>query len=47
MTAGGAYTVRLTAASSLKWIIGTYGYAGGVNNVYGADADFGVTTYAR
>ncbi len=46
-TAGRTYTVRLTSASDLGWIVGTYGYAGGVNNVYGAEADFGLTTYVR
>ncbi len=47
LTAGQTYTVRLTAASDLDWIVGTYSYAGGVNNVYGAEADFGLTTYVR
>ena len=47
VTAGRTYTVRLTSASDLDWIVGTYGYAGGVNNVYGAEADFGLTTYVR
>ena len=47
LTAGRTYTVRLTSASNLDWIVGTYGYAGGVNNVYGAEADFGLTTYVR
>lgn len=45
--AGRTYTVRLTATSELRWIVGTYDYAGGVNNVYGAGADFGLTTYVR
>lgn len=47
VTAGSTYTVRLTAASDLNWIVGTYGYEGGVSNVYGAGADFGLTTYVR
>ena len=47
LTAGRTYTVRLTAASDLDWIIGTYDYAGGINDVYGDDADFGLTTYVR
>jgi hypothetical protein len=45
VTAGSKYTVRLTAASDLNWIVGTAPYDGGVNNVYGASADFGITTY--
>lgn len=47
VTAGRTYTVRLTAESELNWIVGTYGYAGGVSNVYGPEADFGLTTYVR
>jgi hypothetical protein len=47
VTAGSTYTVRLTAAADLNWIVGTYGYEGGVSNVYGAGADFGLTTYVR
>lgn len=46
-TAGSKYTVRLTASSNLNWVIGTYTYGGGVSNVYGAGADFGITTYVR
>ncbi|HET8540394.1 MAG TPA: hypothetical protein VFL83_11030 [Anaeromyxobacter sp.] len=47
LTAGWTYTIRLTAASDLNWIVGTNDYAGGLNNVYGGEADFGVTTYVR
>jgi hypothetical protein len=47
VAAGSTYTVRLTAASNINWIVGTTGYAGGVSNVWGAGADFGLTTYVR
>jgi hypothetical protein len=47
VTEGLTYTVRLAAASDLNWIVGTFDYAGGVSNVYGAGADFGLTTYVR
>jgi hypothetical protein len=43
--AGHKYTVRLVAPSNLNWVVGTYAYAGGVSSVYGAGADFGLTTY--
>jgi hypothetical protein len=45
--AGEKYTVRLSAAADLNWIVGTYDYADGVSNVYGALGDFAVTTYVR
>jgi hypothetical protein len=47
VTAGRTYTVRLTALSDLGWVVGTYTYSGGVNNVYGIGADFALTTYVR
>ncbi len=45
VTESGRYTVRLGAESDLNWIVGTYDYAGGMNNVYGTGADFGITTF--
>ncbi len=45
VAAGSTYTVRLSAATDVDWVVGTDAYEGGVSNVYGAALDFGLTTY--